>query len=414
MHYLVISFTHKLASIEDREKLCFSNSEQKSEFLRRILSIAPVQEAILVSTCNRIEVYAVVKDFSSIHLILEEFSKKAQFEFLTLARKAQIFQDKDALIHIFSVASGLDSLVIGDAQIIAQVKNDFKLATQLASLPNLQKVMQQAFKAHAKIKNETSIFKHQLSISSIAVKKAKSELVGLKNKEVLVVGAGTMGKIACQYLIKEEAKITLLNRTLQKAKDLVNLLDCNIKVKNFADLKELINDFEVIFFATSCNEFLITQNDLKEVNFKRYFFDLALPRDIDITQNKQNRVYYIDDLQEIAKENEDSRKHSIMQAKEIIKTLVDEFLLTQSKMMPTIKLLRQRADKFINLEVKKAIKKGYLKNSSKDEACRLVEQVFNSFLHIPTVRLKELSTSVQTQALIEKVNYIFDLDKEID
>lgn len=414
MHYLSLSFTYKTMNLEDREKLCFESREEKIDFLKKIHALQALKEAILINTCNRIEVYACVEDFRAIHLLLEEFAKKAQMDFLTFAKKAQIFQDREALLHIFSVAGGIDSLVIGDAQIIAQLKNDFALAKENFPLPNLEKVMHEAYKAYAKIKNETGIFKNQLSLSSIAVKKAKSEMGTLKDKKVLVVGSGTMGKIACQYLLREEADLTLINRTKEKAENLAETLQGKLKVGNFSDLKSLVNNFELFFFATSCNDFLVKEEDLQEVNFKRFFFDLALPRDIDIKNSELNRIFYIDDLQEIAKENEEARRASIEEARIIIEQSLEKFLQEKqaSYLAPTIKLLRLRAQEVIEKELAKAKKKGYIKKSDEEEVYKILQQSFNAFLHLPTVRLRESSSTMQ-EAWIENLDYIFDLNKEM-
>lgn len=413
MHYLSLSFTYKTTNLEDREKLCFKGKEEKLAFLKKLLELEPVEELFILSTCNRIESYALVKDFSAIHMILELFAEKAKMDFLTLAKKVKIFQDKEALVHLFSVASGIDSLVIGDAQIIAQLKNDFALARENFLLPNLEKVMKEVYKTYAKVRNETGIFKKQLSLSSIAVKKAKSEIETLKNKKVLVIGSGTMGKIACQYLLREEAEVTLINRTREKAEALAESLEGKLKVEDFAKLKTLLSSFELFFFATSCHDFLVREEDLQEVNFKRYFFDLALPRDIDIKNSEQNKIFYIDDLQEIARENEEARRASIEEAKLIIEKSLEEFLSQNfaSSMAPTIKLLRLRADKIIENELAKAKKKGYIKKSDEEEVYKILKQSFNAFLHLPTIRLRE-SSSMQ-ESWIENFDYIFDLNKEM-
>lgn len=333
-----------------------------------------------------------------------------------LLKRVDAYEDSGAIHHLFSVASSLDSLVIGETQIAGQLKDAFKFSMQERRCGiNISRAVHYAFKTAALIRNTTQISKNPVSVASVAVSKAKM-LVSLKNLPVLVVGAGQMGELACKNLIKEGAKITIMNRSLMRAKELDFKLAADCKVEKIEELKNCVNSYSVIFCATNSNEPVIEDTDLEVVDFKRYFFDLAVPRDIDVSENDMVKVIAVDDLEDIVRKNLALRENQAQSAYAIIseqtKCFYEDLLKLASA--PLVRQIRLQISEQANEELEKAFKKGYLKNSDQKEARALVRQVINKIFHNPTIRLKKISGKMQNDTVVNSLRYLFDLKEDLN
>ncbi|TEY01227.1 glutamyl-tRNA reductase [Campylobacter sp. US33a] len=417
MHYFCVSFTHKNTDIALREKLSFSDATKKKEILRLINSHANIQESFVLSTCNRVEIFAYVKELSKIseHInaciaLLCEVDKEL------LNQKADVFEDSGAIHHLFSVASSLDSLVIGETQITGQLKDAFYFAKNEKALDiHLSQALYFAFKCAAKVRNETQISKNPVSVASVAVNKAR-ELIDLKDKSVVVVGAGEMAELACRHLMSHVKEIIILNRNVARAKALFEDLNLRGKFDSLENLPYYINNYEVIFSATNALECIITQDILETKAFKRYFFDIAVPRDIDLQKNNSIEVFTVDDLEEIVERNLALREHQAQIAYAIIARMTEEFFqyLGDLNLAPLIKDLRLKAKECAQKQLQIALDKGYLKHSNEEEARRLIHQVFKAFLHTPTVNLRHIQGKMQSDVVVDAMRYIFDLQDNFE
>ena len=388
-----------------------------------------------------------------------------------LAERADIYEDYGAIHHLFAVAASLDSLVVGETQIVGQLKDAYKFAMQNARAgAQIARAIDEALKCAARIRNQTEISKNPISVSSVAVAMAKDRLGSLQGADAVVVGAGEMSELACKHLLANGANITILNRNLAGAQRLAasllgeNSLDAKncadenpgtgknsdglnsgnvtnfagenpkddknstacansaaqaqsrIKIDSLDNLKKYLNVNSLFFSATGSQEPIITDSLLEPKSFKRYFFDIAVPRDVELSQSEDVEVYSVDDLEEIVKKNLLLREEQAQIAYSIVAKCTNEFFkwLRAAASTPIIKALRQSAKQVAELELAKALKKGYLKHSDAEEARKLIHQVFKAFLHAPTVNLKNLGEADDADGTVNALVEIFELQENYE
>lgn len=414
MNYVSVSFTHKNTDLELREKLSFGDNNKKREILRLIGANETILESMALSTCNRVEIFAFANDVNlAIKHILSSISILTLVPVAALEIRADIYENQSAIHHLFAVASSLDSLAIGETQIVGQLKEAFKFAYENGDCAlNIQRAVNFAFKCSAEVRNLTEISKNKISIASVAVAKAAQIYGNIGGMTAVVIGAGAMSELVCRHLISQKVNVIILNRSLENAKNLANKLGNLANYDSFDKIKEYINKHRLIFSATGCATPVITDSLLEFCDFERHFFDIAVPRDILLKENSLIRLYAVDDLDEIVKTNLALREEQASKAYSIVGKFTNSFfkwLLVQNS-TPAIKALRGLAREISTTELEKAIKKGYIKNSDKDEAKRLIHQVFKAFLHTPTIRLKENNNP----NLIKNLEYLFEIKIEND
>lgn len=413
--YYCISFTHKNTDLALREKLSFSDEMKKNEFLRLLNNNENIEECLVISTCNRVEIIAYVKE-SCVEYIIKSLALLCDVNKDSLIKKADIFEDNGAIHHLFSVASSLDSLVVGETQIAGQLKNAFAFALQNNFCGvHLSRAVHSAFKCAAKVRNETQISKNPISVASVAVAKAK-ELLDLNEKKAVVIGAGEMGELAAKHLIATGARVVILNRDMQKAKNLCENLGVLSECDSLENLKKYINEYELFFSATNAPNAIITNSLINETSHQRYFFDLAVPRDIDINESEKISVFAVDDLEVVVQKNLALREQEARMAYGIIGRQTAEFFryLNDLALSPIIKAIRLQAKECAQNQLEIAIKKGYLKHSDKEEAKKLIHQVFKAFLHTPTINLKHLQGKMQSDTVMNAMRYVFDLQNNLE
>ena len=416
MKYFVLSFSHKNAPIEIREKLSLENSQRCDEVLDFLLQSTLISEAIVLSTCNRTEIIMQCEDnYDALQKCLAKLSAMSGINKEVLEGCASSYEGYSAIHHIFLVASSLDSLVVGETQISGQLKKAYRYALQngYCTTKGLGLVIDFAFKCAGSVRNETGISKNPVSIASIAVLSAND--LPLNQKRAVVVSAGTMGKIAIKHLMSANYRVLLLNRSYQKAVDFKNELnDENLQIAEFSELNRAINDCELLFSASSAQNPIITKAMIKQTPHKRYFYDLAIPRDIEEDLGENVEIFSIDSLQKVADANKEKRKDSINIAYQIVGEQVNEFFkyLNILGVEPIIKHLRNLAKSASLREIDKAIAKGYLPESCKGNLQKTIHNVFNVFLHTPTKNLKEVASSAQLKEIERSLKILFELDDE--
>ena len=448
MAYMSVSFTHKNTDITVREKLSFSNDVRKKEILRLLASNSAIEECLVLSTCNRVEIFTAVSDFEAASkFVLLALSRVSGVSYDELAERADIYEDYGAIHHLFAVAASLDSLVVGETQIVGQLKDAFKFAKQNAYANTaIAAAIDEALKCAARIRNQTEISKNPISVSSVAVAMAKEKLSSLQGADAVVLGAGEMSELACKHLLANGANVTILNRNLTNAQRLAasligtadgailggrasrddagcanlrggaNGYAARIKTDALDNLKKYLNSASLFFSATGSQEPVITDTLLEPQGFKRYFFDIAVPRDVELTQSEDVEVYSVDDLEEIVKKNLILREEQAQIAYSIVAKCTNEFFkwLKAAASTPIIKALRQSAKQVAELELAKALKKGYLKHSDAEEARKLIHQVFKAFLHAPTVNLKNLGEADDADGTVNALVEIFELQENYE
>ncbi|EFN2789925.1 glutamyl-tRNA reductase [Campylobacter coli] len=413
--YYCISFTHKNTDLSLRERLSFSDEAKKNEFLRLLSIHENIEECLVISTCNRVEIVAYVKEACE-EYIIKSLALLCNVDKESLVQKADIFEDSGAIHHLFSVASSLDSLVVGETQIAGQLKDAFAFALKNNFCAvHLSRAIHSAFKCAAKVRNETQISKNPISVASVAVAKAK-ELLPLDGKSAIVIGAGEMGELAAKHLITAGARVIVLNRDMEKARILCERLGVLSECDSLNNLKKYLDEYELFFSATNAPNAIITNSLIDEVSHKRYFFDIAVPRDIYISENEKISVFAVDDLEVVVRKNLALREQEARMAYGIIGRETSEFFryLNDLALMPIIKAIRLQAKEYADKQLEIALKKGYLKKSDKEEARKLIHQVFKAFLHTPTVNLKHLQGKMQSDTVINAMRYIFDLQNNLE
>lgn len=417
MHYLLISFSHKNTDIKTREKLAFNSDEDKEKFLKILFDYQNINEVILLSTCNRVEVILSVKEaINTSEFILTNLSEFSKIPKDELEGRADIFEDNGAIHHLFAVASSLDSLVVGETQISGQLKDAFNFAYERKFCSQkLSRAMHYAFKCAATVRNSTDISKNPVSVASSAVAKAKDVLGGeLGGYTGLVVGAGEMSVLTAKHLVNSGCNVIFINRDLKKAEEIANELGDMVSVEPISKLKDLLNRYRLLFSATGAPHTVITRDMVETKSFHRHWFDIAVPMDIDDIEGYDITIYRVDDLQDIVNKNLALREEQARIAYSIVGRFSVEFFkwLQTLAVDPIIKEIREQAKNSAIESIDKAVKKGYIAEGSREAVLKVLHSSFNKFLHSPTIKLKNIAEEPIADSIVEAVKFIFDIDAE--
>ncbi|HHO42247.1 MAG TPA: glutamyl-tRNA reductase [Epsilonproteobacteria bacterium] len=417
MYYQVISFNYKTCDLASRERLALKAKGDQEALLQRLVSFDFIHEAFMLNTCNRVEIITANKDnFATYHTILGVMSEYSGVNFYQLKEMMQRVDDEDAIFHIFSVVSSLDSLVIGESQITGQVKEAFKYAYEHGTAgKRLNRVVSYAIKCAAQVRNATLISENPISIASVAVAQAEEILQDtMAGMTAVVIGAGEMGTLAVKHLLRSGCDVILLGRDLIKAEQAASALGENVKVDSFENLAKYINRYRLVFSATSSPQSVLKKEMVQECDFKRLWFDMAIPRDIDEIYDEKITIYRIDDLQHISNANHALRQEQALKATEIVEKFKEEFFrwLRALSIEPVIKGVREHANLAIEKELKRAIKKGFVPATLEDNLRKMAVQMFNHFLHNPTKKMRQSSHEKEGLSKIEAIEAIFEVNTE--
>ena len=388
MYYLNISFSYKSSTLEMREKLSFDD-EKKDECLKKLLQSPAITEAILLSTCNRTEIITNCTDIDSakdhIYTLLELKTDSSRAD---LEKNAEVFDDSTAIHHLFSVASSIDSMVVGETQIAGQLKDAFRFSHEKARCgKKLSRAISHAFKCAAKVRNATDISSKPVSIASVAIAAIK-DVTSLDGKKALIIGVGEMSEIVAKHLVSDGIETYITNRTTQKADILAG--ECGAKTYHYGDLDKAVNEFDIIFTATSSKTPIITEDMVEARDFDRFWFDLAIPRDIETPNEENIKLYAIDDLKFIIDKNIADRQQYVRAAQAIIGRSVVEYFesLDALDIEPMIKEIYQKAFEAASLESDRVIKNGYVPKEYESQIRKMSEQVVKRFLHDITKNIR--------------------------
>ncbi len=415
MYYQVVSFNYKKCDLPIREKLAFKDDEAKKAMLDRLVGFDFVYEAFIISTCNRIEVVAATRDnFATFHAVLGLFAQSSGVNFYELEATSQRVDDEEAIRHLFSVVSSLDSLVIGESQITGQVKDAFRLSYENGTAGRkLNRIISYAVKCAAEVRNATQISQNPISIASVAVAQA-AQIMGdnLAGMTGVVVGAGDMGKLAAKHLLRAGCDVVLLGRDTQKVQHIAEDLGENVKVDEIANLPKYLNRYRLVFTATSSPDPIITREMVEERDLKRLWFDMAIPRDIEEMEIEQMQIFRIDDLKHISADNHALRQEQALKASDIVDQYKDEFFmwLRALSVEPVVKGMRLQVEQAIDAELNRAIKKGFVPAEAEANIRKMAEQMFNRFLHMPTRNMRESSREKDGVVGIDALKNIFEID----
>jgi len=417
MSYLVISFSHKNIDIKMREKLAFNSEEDKDRYLKQILENEHTKEAVVLSTCNRVEIVTRSSNIkNSAKNIIEKLASYSGLDFDTLYERADIYDNDGAVHHLFSVASALDSLVIGETQIVGQLKDAFRFSQAKGHCStNITRVMTFAFKCAANVRNATSLGTGSVSVASTAVAKAKDIIGNTKGVKALVIGAGEMSELTIKHLLSSGFDVVLTSRDLKKAQNLADTFDISVSVEPYSELSNLLAKVPVMITATSAPYPIITKENAPSSSINRYWFDIAVPRDIDENISLSGlEIFSVDDLQDIVNENMSLRAEQAKMAYSIVSRMSMEFFewLKSLEIEPVVKNLYLKGETIIDKKLKNAIKKGFIRADEEENIRKLCQTVITEYLHNPSKQLKDISRNMECDVVVSTVQNIFGLSND--
>lgn len=417
---VLTGLNHKTASVAVREKI-FAGCAEKSDILPRLLSLNGVNEVLYLSTCNRVEIMASIEESGNALKDLKDFL--ARNGGLTEKEAAGCFYEyhgEEAVRHIFRVASSLDSMVMGEAQILGQVKEAYREALEkYATGVVLNRLMHCSFRAAKRVRSETGIAVNPVSVSHAAVELAKKIFGSLDGKKILLIGAGEMAELTGQQLIEKGAQsIIIANRSLAQAELLAERF--HGEAASLTALEAKLVEADIVISSTGASDFIVTADMLRKIHHQRknrllFLIDIAVPRDIEPAASSLENIYLynIDNLQDIVDENMNVRKKEAIKAEMIVEEEVTRYVNWQKELesVPTIVSLRNKAEEIVQAEMGKA--SGWMSNLSTDDQEKidiLVKAIVNKVLHSPVTVLKEESSDISSRDIVAAVRRLFRLD----
>ena len=417
---VLVGLNHKTAPLAVRERL-FAGCQGEVNLLAELLAIDGVREILHLFTCNRVELVASVDETSAAVEALKSFL--AKYGGLSNGEASSClygYRDDKAIKHLFRVTSSLDSLVMGEAQILGQVKDAYRQALALnATGIALNRLMHRAFRTAKRVRTETGIAANPVSVSFAAVELAKKIFGTLSGKKILIIGAGEMAELTCAHLIGNGAEdIIVANRSLAQAELLAEKY--HGRAMGLTALDEALCDADIVISSTGAPSYVVTQDMVRHCLRKRknrllFLVDIAVPRDIDPAADDIENVYLynIDNLQDIVDENVKNRRREALKAEEIIKEEVAQYAnwLKELEAVPTIVSLRGKAEGIVSAELEKARSwMGNLENTDREKVEALVNSIVKKILHAPVAVMKEESVEFNSKDIVAAARQLFRLD----
>ena len=388
----VFGINHHCASLEIREKLAFA-PESQAEALSELASQPGVTEAVLVSTCNRTEVYCRADDVAPARAWLVAAGRRAGVDVDGLL---YAHADDDAIRHAFRVASGLDSMVLGEPQILGQVKASVRTAEAAGTLGSqLGRLFQQTFAVAKQVRSETSLGAHSISMASAALKLAQNLFGDLSRTRMLLIGVGEMVELAATYFVAQRpSSLTVANRTLARGEEFAERFGA--RAMRLADLPANLAEFDIVITGTASSLPILglglIERALRQRRHRPMFIvDFAVPRDVEAEVAKLDDVflYTIDDLGKIVEEGAGTRRAAAAEAEAIVSREVEVFRAWQQSRaaVPAIVELRRRADQYREAELARARQRLARGDNPAQVLETLAKGLTNKFLHHPSQAL---------------------------
>ncbi|MHB9003121.1 MAG: glutamyl-tRNA reductase [Coriobacteriia bacterium] len=420
MHLTLVGLSHKTAPIEIREKLTFPANRQE-DALAMLLSSPDVREAVILSTCNRTEVYAVTAaGEDGPGAIIEFMASYHGLDRHELTRYLYIREGEDVVHHLFRVVASLDSMVIGEAQVLGQVKDAYAMAMDYQATGRIfNRLFRQSFEVGKRVRTETAIGEAAVSISYAAVELAKKVFDTLEGRTVLVVGAGKMSELTAKHLCSNGiCSVLVANRTYDRAVELAERFEGT--PVHYEELFDHMRSADIVISSTAATGYVIMRDQVAGALKGRrgrplFFIDIALPRDIDPAVNELDDVflYDIDSLNGVVESNLEERMREAERAEHIIAEEMGEFerWLESMEVVPTVAAIRAKSEAVRAAELEKALKRlGGLSEKEIATIDALTCSIVNKMLHGPTSRLKNVAGERYGVAYIEAARFLYGLD----
>ncbi|MBI2355199.1 MAG: glutamyl-tRNA reductase [Deltaproteobacteria bacterium] len=420
MNIIVIGLSHKTATVEIREKVAFSPN-QIDKPLRDLVALDDIIEGVIVSTCNRVEIYATTRDIAGgIARVKRFLADYHRIPFETLEPHLYSYHSEAAIRHVFRVASSLDSMVVGEPQILGQIKTSYGYAAEYKSSGIiLNRFLHKAFSVAKRVRSETRIASSAVSVAFAAVELAKKILGDLSDKTVMLIGAGEMCELAAKHFLNSGARgVMVTNRTFERAERLAE--EFGGEAIRFEDLFEHLHLADIVLSSTGAPHVIIGPKEVEEVVRRRrfkpmFFIDIAVPRDIDPKVDDLENAYLftVDNLQEIVQANLAQRNREAEKAEEIIDQEIGQFYkwLSSLEVTPTIVALRTRFDEIRRAELDKTVS-GWkeLPPDAEKRLEALTTAIMNKLLHTPTAVLKKAGQGGRVDLYVDALRQLFELE----
>ncbi|HEY9820244.1 MAG TPA: glutamyl-tRNA reductase, partial [Candidatus Sericytochromatia bacterium] len=400
MHIAVVGLSHKTAPVEVREKLSIQEAKMES-VMQELCSYPHIEEVAILSTCNRLEIYVVAKETEQgIRELTQFLAELSQLPMHQLRQHLFILLHQDAVMHLMRVAAGLDSLVLGEGQILAQVKNTHKLGQQHKGIGRLlDRLFKQAMTAGKRVRSETSIGTGAVSISSAAVELAQIKVQNLAGYRVAIIGAGKMSCLLVKHLLAKGAvHISILNRSSKRAEELANQFpDANLELCPLSDMMTVLAASDLVFTSTAATEPLLDRAKLEatlEPNRHLMLFDISVPRNVaaDVNELENVQAFNVDDLKAVVAQNQESRRRMAMEAELLLEEEVEAFDVWWRSLdtVMTISCLRNKVETIREQELEKALSRLGSEFAEKHQEIieALTRGIVNKILHDPMVQLR--------------------------
>jgi len=421
LNIVLLGLNHITAPVELRECLAFSKEETDSA-VETLMNEASIEEVLVLSTCNRVEVLMTTENNTSavdaVKMFISDFKKITVGDF---ENSLYVYEGDEAVRHIFRVACSLDSMMVGEPQILGQLKEAFHASTsKKTSGVILNRLLHRAFFIAKRIRTETGIGDHAVSISYAAIELGRKIFGTLEGKAVLMIGAGEMAELAVEHLMRHRVgDIFVANRTFERGVVLAKRF--NGTAVRFEEIIESLLKVDIIISSTGAPDFVIQRNQVKGLMRRRrnrpiFFIDIAVPRDIDPELNRLSNtyVYDIDDLKGVIDENVADRAKEAVKAERIVDEAVIHFRQWYESLsvVPTIVALRNKMETIIKKEVEKTFQSlNHIFDEDRQAIDRMANAVVNKILHDPTLFLKRDGCHGNKNVYLDATRKLFNLDE---
>ncbi|MBD1851483.1 glutamyl-tRNA reductase [Leptolyngbya sp. FACHB-711] len=423
MNIVVVGLSHRTAPVEVREKLSIPTPQMEAA-IAHLRSFPHIEEATILSTCNRLEVYVVTSETEQgVREVMQFLSEHGKIPVSQLRPYLFILLHDDAVMHLMRVSAGLDSLVLGEGQILAQVKHTQKTGQQYNGIGRiLNRLFNQAITAGKRVRTETSIGTGAVSISSAAVELAQIKVQHLPTCRVAVLGAGKMSRLVVQHLLSKGAtQISIVNRSLDSAKELAQQFkEASIRLHLLDEMMQVLANSDLVFTATAATEPLIDRAKLEATldplrGLK--LFDISVPRNVDADVNDlaHVQVFNVDDLKAVVAQNQESRRQMALEAENILDEEVAAFDLWWRSLetVATISELRDKVEAIRAQELEKALSRLGSEFAEKHQEVieALTRGIVNKILHDPMVQLRAQQDIDARRRAMQTLRSLFNLEE---
>ncbi|MGC9503294.1 glutamyl-tRNA reductase [Baaleninema sp.] len=422
MNIAVVGLSHKTTPVEIREKLSIPEPQIESA-IAQLCSYPNIEEVAVLSTCNRLEIYFIAKDTEpGVREVSQFLADRSHIYLPQLRPYLFVLLHQDAVMHLMRVSAGLESLVLGEGQILAQVKTTHKLGQKYKGVGRvLNQLFKQAIGAGKRVRTETSIGTGAVSISSAAVELAQMKVSDLATQRLCIVGAGKMARLLVQHAIAKGAgQLTIVNRSTHRARDLADKFpDVDIAVRPLSEMMSAVEEADMVFTSTGATEPILHRDNLQPVAREGLMlFDISVPRNVhtNVSEIDGVRCFNVDDLKAVVAQNQESRRQMAMEAEGLLEEQVADFenWWRSLETVPTISSLRRKVETIREQELEKALSRLGTEFAEKHQEVieALTRGIVNKILHDPMVQLRAQQDIEARRRAMQTLHTLFDLEME--